>query len=203
MNAQQIAELYQRGGKLPDAEIARLATFDHAAWTAAVDPAYRESLLPKAAAPVPAPSQPISKEDQAVTFRTLRNAVAGITTGLRKYLADPMRAELAALKKENDSLKERQANIESRVGSLFMLVADVNPQLKFPDLDSFGKRLTVLEQRPALSYVGVYDYERQYNPGNVVTKAGGMWHCNVSTRTVPGQSKDWTLCVKSGGKDGR
>jgi integrin beta 3 len=55
---------------------------------------------------------------------------------------------------------------------------------------------------PALIYRGVWR-QATYEPGDVLTWAGAMWHCNETTSEKPGEgSKAWTLCVKKGA-DGR
>jgi len=54
-------------------------------------------------------------------------------------------------------------------------------------------------------YRGVFT-EGEFMPGDTVTWAGAMWHCDEKTSDKPGEigSKGWTLCVKKGrdGKDG-
>jgi len=53
---------------------------------------------------------------------------------------------------------------------------------------------------------GVYHEGETYQPGDLVTLGGSMWHCNLETTERPGEAKAaWTLCVKRGrdGKDGK
>jgi hypothetical protein len=66
-------------------------------------------------------------------------------------------------------------------------------------------RLEVLERRPAIRYLGVYDPTRQYVPGNLITSNGSVWHCNSVCQGQKPPSDHWTLAVKHGkdGKDGR
>jgi hypothetical protein len=56
-------------------------------------------------------------------------------------------------------------------------------------------------------YRDVWKAGQPYERGDVVTRGGSMWHCNVTgTSAMPGDgSKDWTLAVKCGrdGKDFR
>jgi hypothetical protein len=58
---------------------------------------------------------------------------------------------------------------------------------------------------PVMVYRGVF-VPGDYEPGDTVTWAGSMWHCQQPTSDKPGEigSKGWTLCVKKGrdGKDG-
>lgn len=66
-----------------------------------------------------------------------------------------------------------------------------------------NERLLALEQRSTLSYEGVWDDEKQYQPGNFVTVGGSMWHAQRPSKGVrPGTTTDWVLAVKSG-KDAR
>lgn len=52
-------------------------------------------------------------------------------------------------------------------------------------------------------YRGVWQAGKTYEPGELGTWAGSMWHCNETTTEKPGEgSKSWTLCVKKG-SDGR
>ena len=66
------------------------------------------------------------------------------------------------------------------------------------------KRIADLERRPTLRYVGVWQSGKSYSPGEVVTDAGSMWHCNSATSSArPGTGNSvWTLCCKRG-KDAR
>lgn len=52
---------------------------------------------------------------------------------------------------------------------------------------------------PGLRYLGVYQTGKAYDHGDIVTYAGGAWHCNTATDTRPGDgSAAWTLMVKRG-----
>ena len=57
-----------------------------------------------------------------------------------------------------------------------------------------------------LTYQGVFQDGKSYDPGDVVTWGGSAWHANEPTVSKPGESaKAWTLVVKRGrdGKDGK
>ena len=59
---------------------------------------------------------------------------------------------------------------------------------------------------PALIYRGVYTDGKAYHPGDTVTWAGQLYHCQVATMAKPEEfSRDWQLCTKRGrdGKSGR
>jgi len=56
---------------------------------------------------------------------------------------------------------------------------------------------------PGMQYRGVYQEATGYDRGDVVTWAGGAWHCNEATTEKPGDGLSvWTLMVKRG-RDGR
>ena len=56
---------------------------------------------------------------------------------------------------------------------------------------------------PVPLYRGTYEEGRIYEPGDMVTWAGSVWHCDAPTTSKPDQSHDsWTLAVKRG-RDGR
>lgn len=65
------------------------------------------------------------------------------------------------------------------------------------EIGPIQKRLTEIETK-GVEYKGVFQAAQQYERGNLVTLKGSMWHANVVTRSVPGTSNDWTLCVKAG-----
>jgi hypothetical protein len=102
------------------------------------------------------------------------------------FLAEVLRIlaedNLAPLHKRVDELERKQTNTGSKPGD-------------------FEERIAALEARTTLEYLGIWE-AKEYNPGNIVTHSGGMWHCRNTTRSLP-PSGDWQLCVKSGrpGKD--
>lgn len=58
---------------------------------------------------------------------------------------------------------------------------------------------------PVLIYRGVFREGDEYQPGDTVTWAGSLWHCDEETKEKPGDGqKAWTLAAKRGrdGKDG-
>jgi hypothetical protein len=58
------------------------------------------------------------------------------------------------------------------------------------------RRLAALESR---EYQGVWSAEQAYAKGAMVTQGGSLWHSNAAeNRTKPGESEQWTLCVKKG-----
>jgi hypothetical protein len=60
-------------------------------------------------------------------------------------------------------------------------------------------RVAQLEQQPpSPHYQGVFQEEKTYSRGSMVTKGGGLWLALEDTTRVPGRSADWRLVVKSG-----
>ncbi|MGF6877371.1 hypothetical protein [Paraburkholderia sp. MM5477-R1] len=69
-----------------------------------------------------------------------------------------------------------------------------------------GAQQNVTFAFPVMLYRGVYVPGRIYEPGDVVTWAGSLWHCDAPTDAKPDTAPDaWTLAVKRGrdGKDFR
>lgn len=54
---------------------------------------------------------------------------------------------------------------------------------------------------PTMIYRNVFKEGEQYQPGDMVTWAGSIWHCDKATEAKPG-TEDWTLAVKKG-RDGK
>jgi hypothetical protein len=69
------------------------------------------------------------------------------------------------------------------------------------------RRLQELEKRPAVSYEGVYDPERQYEKGHLLTHDGSIFACLLPSKGItPGSAPaHFKLAVKRGrdGKDGK
>lgn len=53
---------------------------------------------------------------------------------------------------------------------------------------------------PVTIYRDVFKAGKEYEPGDTVTWAGSLWHCNEKTTDKPGEpgTKGWTLAVKKG-----
>ncbi|MEY7815895.1 phage gp6-like head-tail connector protein [Enterobacter cloacae] len=53
---------------------------------------------------------------------------------------------------------------------------------------------------PVTIYRDVFKSGKEYEPGDTVTWAGSLWHCNEKTTDKPGEpgTKGWTLAVKKG-----
>ena len=67
-------------------------------------------------------------------------------------------------------------------------------------------RISELEVRPQVKYLGIWNAQKIYTIGNLVTDHGSMWHCvDTCVGARPGSSDAWQLAVKRGsdGKDAR
>jgi hypothetical protein len=66
---------------------------------------------------------------------------------------------------------------------------------------SVTKTLTL----PTVIYRNVYKDGESYEPGDLVTWGGSLWHCNEPTTDKPELTKAWTLAAKRGrdGRDGK
>ena len=61
----------------------------------------------------------------------------------------------------------------------------------------------VLETIPLVTYQGTWKSAETYEPGDMATWGGCVWHCDKTTTTKPGTDPEaWTLAVKAG-RDGR
>lgn len=58
---------------------------------------------------------------------------------------------------------------------------------------------TVEHQLDTVVYRRVYKDGAEYQPGDMVSYGGGLWHCDTATTARPGEeSNDWTLAVRRG-----
>ena len=62
--------------------------------------------------------------------------------------------------------------------------------------EAVEKRFDQLEEQQ-LRYQGVHDAAKQYVAGDIATYRGGLWHCNTTTKTLPGKNNDWRLMAKT------
>ncbi|WP_247565816.1 hypothetical protein [Bradyrhizobium sp. 151] len=92
---------------------------------------------------------------------------------------------------------QRRAEIEGLVKSLAPVIGD----FVLAAISPLKERITSLERRPVLRYLGVWDASRTYPPGSFVTHAGSVWNCDVENAGVrPGEGGNiWKLAVKRGG----
>jgi hypothetical protein len=88
------------------------------------------------------------------------------------------------IKHATDRLKAKQVADESALLDL---------------LSALTERVERLESRQAeaLRYCGIWR-AGDYTPGSLVTRSGGLWHCEQATNTRPGEGVAWKLIVKKG-----
>lgn len=78
-----------------------------------------------------------------------------------------------------------------------------------PRLAALEERLKALEESMesakksmngrGIRYRGVYQPSEFYDPGDLATHDGGLWHCHQKTVSRPGTpDSGWQLAVKSG-----
>ena len=132
-------------------------------------------------------------------------------------------AVVATMKSALAPVHERIAAIESSIDTrIALLVRDAELTIT-RDVGTLRERVVALETRPpipgppgppgkdgrdgkdgepgtpGLRYLGVYQSGKAYEPGDIVTFAGGAWHCNGATEMRPGDgAAAWTLMVKRG-----
>jgi hypothetical protein len=89
------------------------------------------------------------------------------------------------------------------------MLARANAEALRPFIDrlkALEAEVAELKARPTLKYMGGFNAAMEYRPGDIVTHAGNMFHCNVAnTHERSGTSGSWTLCVRKGqdGKDAK
>ena len=55
----------------------------------------------------------------------------------------------------------------------------------------------------SVKYMGVHKPGAEYSEGSLVTRDGSVFHCNRTTKAIPGDgNQDWQLAVKRG-RDGK
>jgi hypothetical protein len=94
-----------------------------------------------------------------------------------------------------DGLSYEDLEVELRGARGFAIVAHRDGQTK-----TIGEIVL-----PVPTYRGVYSAAFRYTPGDLVTWAGSLWHCDQATQTRPETAEGataWTLAVKRG-RDGR
>ncbi len=183
----------------------------------------------KAAAPVVQHSEPPPPVDLTPVLERLAATEARLSTlGDVRDRVVSLESKTVTSMPEPVSLEPvlaRVSQLELKAAETAPLIASVVDVQK--DITAIRERLAVVETRPqmpgppgeqgpagkdgtngkdglaGLSFEGVYQDGKAYEPGNLVTWAGSSWHCNATTTTKPGDgSKDWTLMVKRG-RDGR
>lgn len=123
---------------------------------------------------------------------------------------DKIPALSPAEKKRFDALSSTVKELRKRRPSLNpdnMLICALTAvwELQCETIKALERRIHQLEAQPTVKYLGVYQQDKAYGVGNMVTAQGGIWHANRATTQRPGSSPDWTLAVKrsADGKDAR
>ncbi|WP_455424801.1 phage gp6-like head-tail connector protein [Dryocola sp. LX212] len=86
------------------------------------------------------------------------------------------------------------------VGDISIQLAEDQRTLSVAVVRSSGATQTKTFAVPVQIYRGVFKSGETYQPGDTVTWAGSVWHCNSPATDKPGEpgSSGWTLAVKRG-----
>lgn len=90
-----------------------------------------------------------------------------------------------------------RSEIESLMDGIAPVIAGYVHKAMTQCVEQLMGRIKELEARPTMKYTGTWE-AREYQPGNVVTDGGSMWHCERRTQLRPGDNDAWRLCVKKG-----
>jgi hypothetical protein len=62
------------------------------------------------------------------------------------------------------------------------------------------QRIQELEAKPAIKYLGTFEANKAYMPGNAITHLGSLWVCVKPTSAPPkfDAPSDWQLAAKAG-----
>ncbi|MEQ8813546.1 MAG: hypothetical protein RLO51_16815 [Thalassobaculum sp.] len=125
---------------------------------------------------------PVAELHKAVSLGVLLNIQADLVERLNKIFANYKEGIERAHHRLDQAIEAANKNVET--------------------LKALRDRVTELEARPVLKYVGTWNADTQFNPGEFCTDKGSLWHCNEPTRQRPGDGPAWRLAVKAG-RDGR
>ena len=120
--------------------------------------------------------------------------LAEVTKKAIEAAVTPLQQQIEAQQKVIDSLK---SDLETAVFEAVVVLDGKSLQLirTFGD----GNQKTSEIELPQVVYAGVFDAEKQYQKGELVTHGGSLWHCNGDADGKPeDDSGAWTLCVKKG-----
>jgi len=98
----------------------------------------------------------------------------------------------------------RKSEMQRKTIELFAKgLAPVIRQFVAQQVEPLKQRIAELEQRENnLKYLGTWQASGEYQRGNFISHDGSMWCATRDTRSRPGTSNDWQLCVKRG-RDGK
>lgn len=106
------------------------------------------------------------------------------------------------MSEEQGELTEKQLSAVATIRDLLQVVEQIavlsRTMAISDELAALRTRVAKLEGEK-VSYVGVFSPGKSYRRGQLCTHSGSIWHCNVATKSVPGDgSPHWTLAVKKG-----
>ena len=91
--------------------------------------------------------------------------------------------------------KRWQSNKPVPMKFLKMVVDELIDQMLDAE-EALNSRIDMLEDQQ-LRYQGIHVADKQYVVGDIATFRGGLWHCNVTTKSLPGTGEDWRLMAKT------
>jgi hypothetical protein len=126
----------------------------------------------------------------------------GMLRTLYQHHGAPERRARAAQESEVTVLRREVAALRAEVRELQKFRRAL-PKAIAAVLEEDAARIDALEKRPSMQYRGLYTAGVPYQPGDVITYKGALWHANIaSIGDTPGEGANWTLCCKAG-RDGR
>lgn len=115
----------------------------------------------------------------------------------QKAIAEAIQPLQKTIEQQQDTIKALQDAQNLRVIDFEMSVE--GNQLKTVVTLTDGSECDTVVDLPMMAYMGVFDAQKQYQKGELVTHGGSMWHCKQATSDKPDAGTGaWQLCVKKG-----
>lgn len=162
-------------------------------------------------------SEPIHQDTvKALVLETVQKAVSDLPKPKdgRDALEIPVRPLLEGNEPSGVYIRHRGGVVRTNGGGGFDVIqqgiADVSYEHRSERSIEISVEMTDGTKRTASMHFAVPLYrgiwkQGSYERGDMVTRDGSMWHCNVqTTEAMPGTSPDWQMAVRRGdkGKDG-
>lgn len=147
----------------------------------------------------------------AETLRVLMQAIAPVLREMAQEAVQDVTERLAVVEAHAPRLMRAEANLDALTGIMGTVreriaVMETRPVEPGPPGPPGPAGANGIDGKAGLTYCGVYQDGKTYEPGEIVTWAGSTWHCHAATTSKPGEGATaWTLMVKRGrdGKDGK
>jgi len=162
--------------------------------------------------------EPGESVPESVVLEMVKEAVSQIEIPKPQDGKDALELDLVRLDEEKSyppktwaqyrgGIWRSHSQTEGMKGWECILAGHASTRVERPDLrtakvihtDSKGVETVEEHKYPGMLYRGQYKEGETYEAGDVVTRGGCAWHCNVDNPDgLPGNTKDWTLMVKKG-----